>query len=238
MPISGNREPEIDGHRAAPVLAPALLISLAVHAATAVLLFQALQHLPLKLPQPLTVTLVEATPLVAPAVEVPPVPPRVHRHDPFVPQRTPQPVLTVQRAPVAETLVVERAAAAPVVAAPAVETPPLPAAVTKIAAAPVAPVRAEVIEPPHFNVAYLNNPRPTYPPMARRLGIEGLVVLRVQVSAKGTPEQVAVAQTSGTPVLDEAALRAVEGWSFVPARLGEKPIAHAVDVPVRFQLKN
>ena len=116
--------------------------------------------------------------------------------------------------------------------------PPALPPVTKVAVAPAAPSRAEVIEPPHFNVAYLNNPRPAYPPMARRLGIEGLVVLRVQVSAKGTPDQVAVAQTSGTQVLDEAALRAVQGWSFVPARLGEKPIAHVVDVPVRFQLKN
>ncbi len=235
MPSAVNRGPEIDGHRAAPALAPALLISLTVHAAAGALLFQAVQHLPLELTQPLMVTLVEVTPLPAPVVDVPPAPPRAHRHEPFVPQRAPQPVQTVQRAPVAETTVVERVTVAPLVAAPVVETPPAPAAVTNIAAAPV---RAEVIEAPHFNVAYLNNPRPAYPPMARRLGIEGLVVLRVQVSAKGTPDQVAVAQTSGTPVLDEAALRAVQGWSFVPARLGEKPIAHVVDVPVRFQLKN
>ena len=107
-----------------------------------------------------------------------------------------------------------------------------------MAVAPALPARADVIEPPHFNVAYLNNPRPAYPPMARRLGIEGLVVLRVQVSAKGLPEQVVVTQTSGQTVLAEAALRAVQGWSFVPARRGDKPIAHEVDVPVRFQLKN
>jgi len=60
----------------------------------------------------------------------------------------------------------------------------------------------------------------------------------VQVSAKGLPEQVVVTQTSGQTVLDEAALRAVQGWSFVPARRGDKPIAHEVAVPVRFQLKN
>jgi periplasmic protein TonB len=229
---------DIDGRHAAPAFAPALLFSLTVHAAVGALLFHALQRAPIEPPQTMTVTMVEAAPVQTPVVEMPPAPPRTHRHEPFVPQRAPQLVQNVQHVPAPETMVVERAAAAPVVTAPVVETPPASAVVAKVAVAPGAPTRAEVIEPPHFNVAYLNNPRPAYPPMARRLGIEGLVVLRVQVSAKGTPDQVAVAQTSGTPVLDEAALRAVQGWSFVPARLGEKPIAHVVDVPVRFQLKN
>ncbi len=237
MFATGNYPNEIDGRRAARAFTPALLISLTVHATAGVLLFQVWQPLPVEPPQALTVTMVGAAPVAAPVVEVPPAPKHTHSHERHVPQPAPQPVQAVQRTPAPEAIVVERATTAPVAAVSVVETPALPP-VTKVAVAPAAPSRAEAIEPPHFNVAYLNNPRPAYPPMARRLGIEGLVVLRVQVSAKGTPDQVAVAQTSGTQVLDEAALRAVQGWSFVPARLGEKPIAHVVDVPVRFQLKN
>jgi protein TonB len=39
-------------------------------------------------------------------------------------------------------------------------------------------------------------------------------------------------------VLDEAAFKAVQGWTFVPARRGDTPVAHMVEVPIRFQLKN
>jgi protein TonB len=74
--------------------------------------------------------------------------------------------------------------------------------------------------------------------MARRLGIEGLVLVRVQVSAKGVPEQVSVAQSSGTNALDDEALRAVRESRFEPARRGDTPVAHVVEVPIRFRLRN
>jgi protein TonB len=74
--------------------------------------------------------------------------------------------------------------------------------------------------------------------MARKLGLEGLVLLRVEVSANGTPEKIVISQTSGTTLLDDAAMRAVQGWTFVPARRGDTPIAHPVEVPIRFKFKN
>ena len=74
--------------------------------------------------------------------------------------------------------------------------------------------------------------------MARKLGIEGVVLLRVDVSAKGTPDKIVIAQSSGASLLDEAAIKAVQGWTFVPARRGDSPIPHPVEVPIRFQLKN
>ncbi len=224
---------EIDSRRAVRALAPALLVSLTLHAALGGLFFHASQRVPVELPKPLKVTMVEVEPL-RPAALVPLTPAR--RAPPE--RNPPQPAPVVQPAPVLTPMAVERTTALPVASVPVVETPAAPPTPPKMAVAPALPARADVIEPPHFNVAYLNNPRPAYPPMARRLGIEGLVVLRVQVSAKGLPEQVVVTQTSGQTVLDEAALRAVQGWSFVPARRGDKPIAHEVDVPVRFQLKN
>jgi protein TonB len=43
--------------------------------------------------------------------------------------------------------------------------------------------------PPRFDAAYLNNPKPSYPPLARRLGEEGRVTLRVHVTPDGLPQK-------------------------------------------------
>jgi protein TonB len=94
------------------------------------------------------------------------------------------------------------------------------------------------VEPARFNVAYLNNPPPDYPPVARRMRVEGTVVLRALVDTTGRAEELLVEQTSGAPLLDEAALNAVRKWRFVPARRGPEPIARWVEVPVRFRLND
>jgi protein TonB len=235
-PMSDSREySRLAGqHRPPPVLLLALLFSVAVHAAAGGLLFNNWQWLPAEPPQPLTITLEAAPPSV-----IGNTPPQAERNP--VQRAASNGVMSVQpvhHASAPGPIVVERVEAAPPAVTLAPANAPTPTLVATAATAMNAPGRADAIEPPHFNVAYLNNPRPAYPPIARKLGLEGLVVLRVQVSANGAPEQVAVTQTSGAPVLDEAALKAVQGWTFVPARRGDTPVAHVVDVPVRFQLKN
>lgn len=42
--------------------------------------------------------------------------------------------------------------------------------------------------------------------------------------------------SSGSPVLDEAGLKAVAGWTFVPARRGPRAVDAWVEVPVKFAL--
>ncbi|MFZ9759375.1 MAG: TonB family protein, partial [Burkholderiaceae bacterium] len=78
---------------------------------------------------------------------------------------------------------------------------------------------AEVIAP-RFDADYLNNPKPGYPMMSKRLGEEGQVLLRVLVSSQGSAEQVQLLRSSGFPRLDEAAQEAVAKWRFVPAKVG------------------
>lgn len=90
---------------------------------------------------------------------------------------------------------------------------------------------------PAFDAAYLNNPRPGYPAVARRMGLTGEVRLRVTVDKAGHPERVALHASSGSDVLDRAALDAVRGWRFVPARRGDEPVAADVLVPIRFELE-
>jgi protein TonB len=77
---------------------------------------------------------------------------------------------------------------------------------------------------------------PEYPEEARERGWQGRVVLHVEVSPAGLPQDVRVSASSGYDMLDQAALRAVRGWRFVPAMRGGVPVAGAVNVPVQFRL--
>jgi protein TonB len=77
---------------------------------------------------------------------------------------------------------------------------------------------------------------PDYPARERRLGVEGLVEVRVEVSAEGGVDAAAIDRSSGSAALDAAALEAVRRWTFVPARRGEEAVPDVVLVPVRFVL--
>ncbi|MGE0734452.1 MAG: TonB family protein [Alphaproteobacteria bacterium] len=94
------------------------------------------------------------------------------------------------------------------------------------------------LTPPRFGIGAGQNPMPAYPDYARRRGWEGRVVLSVDVDEAGRSRSVVVRQTSGHPVLDEAALAAVRSWRFVPGMRGNTPVAAQVDVPIRFRLED
>ncbi|WP_310886801.1 energy transducer TonB [Pseudomonas syringae] len=91
---------------------------------------------------------------------------------------------------------------------------------------------------PYGRAGYLNNPPPTYPPVAARLRQQGVVVLRVHVRADGRPEQVQVFTSSGFDSLDQAAIKAVNQWTFMPAKRGEVATDGWVNVPLSFKLSN
>ncbi|HEY0269069.1 MAG TPA: energy transducer TonB [Methyloradius sp.] len=99
-----------------------------------------------------------------------------------------------------------------------------------------APPKEDIVEPPKFGVAYLNNPAPNYPGMSRRTGEQGQVMLRVLVSVTGEATSVELEKTSQYERLDQAALEAVKKWRFVPAKKNNQPLSAYVLVPVRFSL--
>jgi protein TonB len=84
---------------------------------------------------------------------------------------------------------------------------------------------------------YKENPLPHYPKAARRRGYEGQTLLRVEVLETGTVGKIEIAASSGFEVLDEAALRSVRVWTFVPGTKNGEKIDQWVMVPVRFSLK-
>ncbi|MFA6052802.1 MAG: energy transducer TonB [Methylobacter sp.] len=122
---------------------------------------------------------------------------------------------------------------------PSMEQTSAPTTATSLPAAEPASkaIDTQTYQSPNFNAAYLNNPAPDYPSISRREGEQGLVLLRVQVTANGTAASVELQTSSGSTRLDQAALEAVKKWRFVPAKRGEQPVSASVTVPVSFSIE-
>lgn len=171
--------------------------------------------------------------IIAPAVQpevipAPPPPQPVPLPRKMVPEPKPAPVESVAQ-PREEAPVEQPSGSAPVVA---------PAPV--VAAAPVITPSAPVIPDvePDYKASYLNNPRPPYPFAARRMGLQGKVVLNVEVLAEGLCGQVSVHQSSGHEMLDNAALQTVKTWKFIPARQAGNAVTKWFKIPIQFSLNN
>ena len=148
---------------------------------------------------------------------------------PPLPPAKPQPPL--RRPPVIQpepVLAVNAPSAAPAfVVAPQPPDPPPQLMVTP--PAPPAPLVAA-----RFDADYLHNPKPAYPAISRRRGEEGVVQLKVRISAQGDALNVTLAKSSGYNSLDAAAIEAVTHWRFVPARRGDEAVESSVIVPITF----
>jgi protein TonB len=119
-----------------------------------------------------------------------------------------------------------------------VPTPSSPSSVSSQHAAP-----APVPTPAPGVVAsakprYRSNPAPDYPIPSRRRQEEGVVLLNVVVRPDGVPAAVSLNRTSGYPLLDRAALDAVNHWTFDPARAAGVPISSTLLIPIRFSLSS
>jgi protein TonB len=83
---------------------------------------------------------------------------------------------------------------------------------------------------------HAHNPKPAYPLALRDLGLTGVVWLRVWVDKTGRPREIELAKGSGYRLFDEAALRAVQHWRFVPAKNEQQSLASWVEFAVRFEI--
>ncbi len=180
--------------------------------------------------------LAEIKPILVSVIEQKPPPPKPPPRQPKLrrepPPRQPQPAAAPPL-----ILAAEPVATAPV---PTYEVPipkTAPVAPAPVASPlPPAPPPAEPVVPPSFNAAYLNNPPPAYPPVSRRFGEQGRIVLRVLVSAQGDAEKTEINQSSGYARLDQAAVDAVRRWKFVPAKRDDTAVSALVLVPITFKL--
>lgn len=83
---------------------------------------------------------------------------------------------------------------------------------------------------------FCRNHAPSYPKLARDLGIKGTVLLDVLVSPQGSPWIVEIKSSSGFEILDKAAVEAVWLWEFIPAVRDGSLIAEYTTVPIKFGL--
>jgi len=118
------------------------------------------------------------------------------------------------------------------------QPPPVPAPRPRPTPAP-APVSAG----PHLTEfgsatgpAFIRRVMPVYPERARRMGREGLVVLRLTIDARGNLVKVQVVEGPGYG-FEDSALAAVKGSAFRPAMVKGEAVASIARLPIRFRLK-
>jgi len=215
-----------------PVLSPIQLLAVALaHAVLLGLLLAPDTPAPVTPARPLTVS------LITPETETPQPKPQPSPARP-TPQANPLP----PPPPLAA-----RATALPARQQPAIETPqptpvldPMPDVVPPTPAAAVEAAQAAPPPPtPPRPADYLNNPKPPYPALSKRLGEEGVVRLNILVSPDGSVARLELARSSGHARLDESAMKTVQAsWKFEPATQAGKPVAAWVIVPIQFTLRS
>ncbi|MDP3583647.1 MAG: TonB family protein [Thiobacillus sp.] len=197
------------------------------------LLFAPATPEPITPPRPLMVSLLTPTveaPQPQPKPEPKPQPPKP------VTKPLPTPVLAAKPTPVPQP-VVETPKPTPLPEpVPELLPPPAPAPVAEAPKpAPPSPPTPTPPRPPD----YLNNPKPSYPALSKRLGEKGTVRLNILVNPDGSVAQLELAESSGHPRLDRAAIDTVQSsWKFEPARQGGRPVAAWVIVPIQFTLRS
>ena len=87
-----------------------------------------------------------------------------------------------------------------------------------------------------FRPSSFQNQPPRYPWAARLQGWEGTVVVRGFVTPNGMVSSLRIVKSTGYAVLDEAALKALGRWQFIPSRRKGKAVASLVEIPITFRL--
>jgi len=118
------------------------------------------------------------------------------------------------------------------------ETPLMPESASVVSENELPSNNTEHLTEATLEVHYADNPKPAYPTTALRQGLQGRVMLRVQVTEEGVSATVMIERSSGYEILDESAVEAVKQWRFNPAKRGETAIASSVIVPIVFILED
>lgn len=196
----------------------------------------------------------EVAPVPAPA-PTPPAAPPVAQPRKAAPAPTPPQPAPTQPQPVARPATTPAPAALPAatqaepspnaptatLAQPSPATPASPAGAAGIpqatpASTAPAPAPAKV-ELPNASASYLNNPKPPYPALSKRLGEEGKVVVRAWIDTNGRATKAEIKTSSGYDRLDQTALQTVLNWRYIPGQRAGVPEAMWFNIPLNFVLE-
>lgn len=139
---------------------------------------------------------------------------------------------------------------APPIAAAAAAATPVPAATTaapateavaiavaskpELTTKPPAPAR---VQSPSAQADYLQNPKPPYPALSRRLSEQGLVVHSVLIGVDGRAISARLVKSSGFDRLDKASYDAIMRWRYSPGLRDGVPEAMSFNVPLNWVLE-
>jgi protein TonB len=76
---------------------------------------------------------------------------------------------------------------------------------------------------------------PVYPDIAKQARVQGIVILEATISPQGRVVEVKVLR--GIPLLDQAAIDAVQTWVYTPTLLNGVPVPVIMTVTVNFKLQ-
>ncbi len=139
---------------------------------------------------------------------------------PAVAAASPAPALAALPTPVVEAPLAEVTPVVPVTAAPALVSLVSPAVVPPPAT--LKPIASPVVPAPSAAEPFTTNmpgdfPEPPYPRWARQQGIEGNLLVLVEVSSAGSPISVIVRESCGSTALDDHAVGWVrQRWIWAP----------------------
>jgi periplasmic protein TonB len=130
-----------------------------------------------------------------------------------------------------------------------IEAPQLPQTIVPEATLEYVPPEETAITPPQTSLPppaltftparalVASHTTPDYPPVSRRLGEQGSLLLRLSITAQGTIGDAMVEKSSGFPRLDDAAVQWVKGhWRYQPALQGTKAVPSVMSAVVTFEL--
>lgn len=190
---------------------------------------------------------VELNLMPTPSVATPaPTPPASQQLDPAPkdtepnPEAKPDPLPDVQEMPQTEPepddIPKQEAPPKPKTPAPQPSPPkelkPVPKPVPQAPEQSVAPIGIEQPARPTVKTS------PVYPRLSRRRGEQGTVIIRLTVTAKGQAENIVIQQSSGYPLLDKAAWKAIRQSTFEPAQRAGKAVTSTLEQTIVFELEN
>ncbi|PCH85384.1 MAG: energy transducer TonB [Piscirickettsiaceae bacterium] len=144
------------------------------------------------------------------------VEPQIKTPPPTKPIQKPQPKKVIKKKIITKAPTVRKATVKPKkIAKKPVEKQPAPKA-PQVAASPIP---SPVAKPATFAAPQPSyQPKPKYPTIARRRGLEGIVILEISLTSSGHVSNVFIVKGSGSSALDRSALKAVKTWRFPASR--------------------
>lgn len=213
--------------------AAGLLLVLALHSAVLYGLWQARVIPPPTQAVTLFVNFINPSP--KPKVVPPVEPPKPVQRDAPRPVKPPHTHLAAQASVTSPAEAVEPLPAPVAIEATPTPEPPAPAP-------PPAPPRpagpaGPVTLASELAVTCTQRTPPPYPPLSRRLGETGKVVLRVELDESGRVSAAQITTSSGFNRLDSAALAAVRNWRCQPAQRDGQAVRSVATQPFNFTLE-